>query len=186
MLPAYPLVLASASADGAALTNTLTATSILHGSGIATLPAGALQVGSMIKVTLRGRISTVVTTPGTLTFDMRLGGVIVSAFGATALNVNAQTNASWEATIIGIVKSVGNGTAATMLATCGFVSRAVIGSPAVGVGGIGEVMLPETAPAVGAGFDSSTAQAINIFATWSVASASNSIQVHQSLTEFKV
>ena len=186
MMPAYPLVFASASVDGAALTNTLTATSILTGSALATIPAGALQIGSLLKVTLRGRVSTVVTTPGTLTLDLRIGGVVVSAFGAVALNTTAQVNAHWEATLIAVVRATGSGTAANALCTGNFTSRAVVGSPAVGVGGIGEVMLPDTAPAVGAGFDSTLALPINVFAAWSVASASNSIQVHQALIELKV
>ena len=186
MMPAYPLVLASASADGAALTNSVAAASILHGSGIGALPANALQVGSQIQILLRGRISTVVTTPGTLTFDLRMGGVIISAFGAIALNTVAQVNATFECTFIAVVRSLGSGAGATALCTGRFVSRAMVGSPAAGAGGIGETLLPDTAPAVGTGFDSSAAQALNIFATWSVASASNSIQVHQSLVEFKV
>ena len=186
MLPAYPLILACASADSAALTNTLTATSILHGSGIGTIPANAMQIGSHIKVTIRGRISTLVTAPGTLTFDMRMGGVVVSAFGAIALNIVAQTNASFEAVLTARITAVGTGTTATALCTGVFLSRAVIGSAAVAAGGVGAIVLPDTAPASGTGFDSSSAQVANIFATWSVASASNSIQVHQSLTEFKV
>lgn len=186
MLPGYPLVLASASADGAALTNTLTATSIMPASAMATIPAGALQIGSLLKITLRGRISTVVTTPGTLTLDLRVGGVIVSAFGAMALNVNAQTNAHWEATIMAVVRSTGIGTAATMMATADFISRAVIGSAAAGAGGAGELMLPDTAPAVGTGFNSSLALPVDVFATWSVANAANSIQTHQALVELKV
>lgn len=186
MMPAYPLVLASAVADGAALTNSIAAASILHGSGIGAIPANALQVGSQLRIAIRGRVSTVVTTPGTLTFDLRMGGVVISAFGAMALNVNAQTNATFDALFMAVVRAVGSATGANALCTGAFVTRAVIGSAAVGVGSPGELLLPDTAPAVGTGFDSSVAQALNVFATWSVASVSNSIQVHQSLIEFKV
>lgn len=186
MLPSYPLTLASNSVDGAALTNSIAAASILPSSAICAIPAGALQIGSLLKIMLRGRMSTVVTTPGTFTFDLRLGGVIVSAFGAIALNTNAQTNAAWEAVFMASIRSIGSGAAATALCTGNFLSRAVIGSPAVGAGGIGEVMLPDTAPAVGTGFDSSASLAINVFGTWSVANTANSIQVHQALVELKV
>lgn len=185
-MPAYPLILASAVADGAALTNSVVAASILHGSAIGPIPANALQIGSQIKITLRGRISTLVTTPGNLTLDMRLGGVIISAFGTIPLNVTAQTNAHWEATLVAVIRAVGSGVSANAMCTGNFSSRALIGSPAAASGGIGEMMLPDTAPAVGNGFDSSAAQALNVFATWSVASVSNSIQVHQALVELKV
>ena len=186
MLPAYPLLLATATADGAALANSIVATSILPASALAVIPGGALQVGSVLKLTLRGRISTVVTTPGALTFDLRLGSTIISAFGAIALNTVAQANAQFLLEFLAVVRSLGNGALATALCTGDFISRAVIASPAAGAGSAGEVLLPETAPAVGAGFDSTAAQIVNVFATWSVANAANSLQVHQAFVELKV
>ena len=186
MLPSYPLTLSSASADGPALSNSTAATTIMPASAIATIPAGALQLGSLIKITLTGRISTLATTPGTLTLDLRFGAVVVSAFGAMTLNVNAQTNAAWFAEFFAVIRAVGSGTAANALCTGRFASRAVIGSAAVGAGGAGALILPDTAPAVGTGFDSTLAQAVNVFATWSALSASNSVQIHQAIVELKV
>lgn len=185
MLPAYPLILAASQADGTALTASTTPTSILHASGKATIPAGALQVGSTIKVTLRGRISTVVTTPGTLTLDMRFGSVVISSLGAINLNTTAQTNASWEAEIVATVRALGTGTSANALVTARFSSRALVGSAAVAAGGVGVIVLPDTAPAVGTGFDSTASQLVDVFATWSLNNA-DSIQVHQSIIELKV
>ncbi len=186
MLPSYPLILATASGDGPALTNSVTATSIMPVSALATIPAGALQLGSLLKMKLRGRISTLTASPGTLTLDMRLSGIVISAFGAMALNVTAQTNATFEAELEAVIRSLGTGATATALATGRFTSRAVIGSAALGSGGAGVLMLPDTAPAVGTGFASTVAMTVDCFATWSVASASNSIQVHQALVELKV
>lgn len=186
MLPAYPLVLASAAADSTALANSTTATTILHGSGLATIPAGILQLGSTIKMLLRGRISTLTATPGTLTFDMRLGAVIISALGALPLNTTAQTNASWELELLATIRALGTGTSANAIVTGRFTSRALVGSVVPASGGDMLIILPDTAPAVGTGFDSSLAQAVNVFATWQTASASNSILTHQSITEIKV
>lgn len=186
MLPAYPLVLASAQTDGTALTNTLTATNILHASGIPTIPAGTLQVGSNLKVTVKGRISTVVTTPGTLTLDVRFGSVVVFNGGAMALNITAQTNATFEFEALVTIRALGTGTSANALGTARFVSRAVVGSAVAGSGGANTLLLPDTAPAVGTGFDSTASQQVQVFGTWSVANASNSIQVHQSVIELKV
>jgi hypothetical protein len=182
MLPGYPLVLAASTADGTANTGT-TAVSILHGSGIATIPAGALQVGSQIKMLLRGRMNTVVTTPGTTTFDLRLGGVIVSALGAINLNTTAQTNATWELELLATIRSVGVTTGATAIVTGRFSSRAIVGGVAVATGGASLILLPDTAPAIGTGFDSTLALAVNVFCTNTVA---GSITCHQSITELKV
>lgn len=186
MLPAYPLVLAAAQTDGAALANSTTATNILHASGIPTIPAGALQVGSTIKVQVKGRISTLATTPGTLTLDVRFGSVIVFNGGAMTLNTTAQTNATFEFEALLTVRALGTGTSANILGTGRFTSRAVVGSAAAALGGAGTLLLPDTAPAVGTGFDSTAAQSVNVFATWQTANASNSIQTHQSVVELKV
>jgi hypothetical protein len=186
MFPAYPLVLSSSTADSTALTNSTSATTIMPKSALCSIPGGTLQVGSRLRVRLRGRISTVVTTPGTLTLDLRIGGVIVSAFGAMNLNATAQTNAGWDAELEAEIRSVGDGTLATALCTGRFTSRALIGSPAVASGYSGSALLPDTAPAVGTGFDSTAACKVDVFATWSVANAANSIQVHQACVELMV
>lgn len=185
-MPAYPIVLASAAADGTALTNSTSATNILHGSGIGVIPGGALQMGSLVKITASGRISTLVTTPGTLTFDVRFGSVIVFNGGALSLNVTAQTNAAWWLEIMIVARALGNSTNANALGSGQWRSRAAIGSAAVATSGVFTTPMPDTAPAVGTGFDSTSAQSVNLFGTWSVANAANSIQVHQSVTELKV
>ena len=130
MFPFYPLVLATNSNNGAALTNTVTPTSILHGSGIGTIPFGSPQIGSKLKGMIRGRISTLVTAPGTLTFDIRFGSIVVSAFGALSLNIVAQTNAFFDLEFLVDFVSVGGTTSATALCTGRFVSRALLGSVA--------------------------------------------------------
>jgi len=63
--------LISALADGPTLTAAAAASCIPTAAKI-TLPNNFLQVGRMLKVTLYGRISCVVTTPGTARFDLRL------------------------------------------------------------------------------------------------------------------
>ena len=177
-------VIAAAPTDGTALTNSVAATSLLAATSKPVLAAQYFdKPGKMIRVRAKGRFSTVVTTPGTFTFDIRLGTTVVFTGGAMALNVNAQTNATFDLEVTLTCRSIGNGTAATLLGLGFFSSRAVIGSPAVGVGGAGELLLPDTAPVVGTGFDSTTAQTIDMFGTWSVASASNSITVHQLMIE---
>ena len=181
------MILAASQADGPALANSTVATSILHASGKCTLQAGALQVGSTIKHTIHGRISTVVTTPGTLTFDLRLNGIVVSALGALNLNTTAQTNSAFELILLTTIRALGTGTGAQAFVTGVFTSRALVGSPAVTAGSAGTCMLPDTAPAVGVnGFDSTLALPMDVFATWSIANASNSSQVHQSVAEIKV
>lgn len=168
--------------DGTALANSTTATSILAAARkIATLPAGYFdELGKRICFEFSGRISTVVTTPGTLTLALRLGSIDVFSSGAMSLNTTAQTNTHWSLKGELVARALGTGTATTLFPKgCRFRSHAVIGSSGPTAGGAGTHMLPyNTAPAVGSGFDNSISQLIDLYATWSVANASNSIQLH--------
>ena len=170
--------LISQQGDSTALTNTTTPTSILNAQAKYTFPANQLKIGDMLRVHARGRVSTVVTTPGTLTLDVRFGSVVVFNGGAISLNVVAQTNATWTLDAELKVVAVGASTSATVLGVGDWRSRAVIGSAAAAAGGIGVWHLPDTAPAAGTGFDSTASFVVDLFGTWSVASASNSIQTH--------
>lgn len=167
--------------DGTALTASVTATSILPAGSKFTLPSTFFDSvnGKTLRVRASGRITTVVTTPGTLTLELRFGSVVVFASGAMTLNIVAQTNVNWIYEAELVIRTVGASTSATILGQGEFKSHAVIGSPAPTAGGAGTHMLPyNTAPVAGTGFDSTAAQTVDLYATWSISNA-NSIQVHQ-------
>jgi hypothetical protein len=162
----------------------VTPTSILHPTGRLLLPAGYLfRVGQVLRIMAAGRVSNIVTTPGTLTLDLRMGPalpptIVVANGGAMALNAVAKTNVPfelwWELTL----RSVGSGTAAQWHHQGTWSSESVVGSPLPSAGGAGTHMLPNAAPALGTGFDSTVANYLDLFATWSLSNA-NSIQTHQ-------
>jgi hypothetical protein len=167
--------------DGAALASSTTQTSLLPASAKeATLGAGRLRIAAAIAFEFSGRMSTVVTTPGTLSLALRLGTVDVFASGGIPLNVTAQTTVHWSLKGEIIVRAVGLTTVTTFFPKgCEFKSRAVVGSSAAGSGGVGVELLPyNTAPAVGSGLDFSVSQLVDFLATWSVSNASNSITLH--------
>lgn len=178
----YVNLLAHAVGDGAALTNTTTATSILPAHARWNMPANwaGEAPGKKLLLTAHGRISTVVTTPGTLTLAFRLGptsNIVVASSQAFALNTVAKTNTSWWLNLMLTVRAVGSGTSANIMANGTFSSEAVIGSPLQSAGGIGTLPWQTSAPAVGTGFDSTVANIGDLYATWSLTNA-NSIQVH--------
>ena len=170
--------LIAAIGDSVALTASVTPTSIIPSAAIYTLPANFFYVGRKIRIVAQGRVSNIVTTPGTLTLDVRFGAVVVANGGAMALNIVAKTNLPWWLCMDLTCRTVGSGTAATLMPQGFWKSESVIGSPLPAVGGVGELLIPSTAPAVGTGFDSTAAQAVNLFGTWSLSNA-NSIQTHQ-------
>jgi len=176
--------LISSQVDGAALSNSTAATSILPGQAKFTLPANFWNyAGQAMRIKASGRISTVTTTPGNLTLDIRHGSVIVFTTGAMSLNTTAQTNATWLAEFMLTARAIGSSTTANLMGTGFWSSRAILGSAAVGSGGDGLDVQPDTAPAVGTGFDSTVTNVLDMFATFSVANASNSIQLHQFFVE---
>lgn len=174
--------LVSATADSTALTASVTATTILVPMAVFTLPANYFYVGRRIKISASGRVSNIVTTPGTLTLDLRFGAVIAANGGAMALNTTAKTNVPWHLEWVLTCRSVGSGTTATMMHQGRWSSESVIGSAAPAAGGSGTHMLPNVTPVVGTGFDSTSALAVNLFGTWSLNNA-NSILTHQYMLE---
>lgn len=164
--------LQTANVDGTALTNTVTATSILPAHAKFTLPANMLNIGSKLRIRASGRISTAAATPGTITFDVRFGSAVVFNGGASGTVVTSATNLTWVLECDLTVRSVGASTSATILGTGILTSAALSATVPV-------MLLPTSAPAVGTGFDSTSSQAVDLFATWSFASASNTITLHQ-------
>lgn len=167
--------------SGAALTASITQTSLFPDSAYeTTLSAGFLKVPKSIAFEFSGPVSTLVTAPGTLALALRLGAVDVLASGLMTLNIVAQTNTHWTFKGEIVCRAKGRTTVTTFMPKgCYFQSHAVIGSAAPTAGGAGTHMLPyNAAPAVGSGLDFSVSHLINLMATWSVNSASNSIQLH--------
>lgn len=183
----YEEAISSLTTDANALNTSTTATSLLGASGSAasasriTLPAGFFSwPGRMLKVTALCRVSNINPTPGNLTLDVRLGAVVAFNGGAMALNTAAaKTNVSSLLEIYLTCRTIGNGTNATLMGQGRFQSEAV----ALAATGVGTLMLPATAPAVGTGFDSTVAQVLDLFGTFSVSNANNNIQVHQFVAE---
>lgn len=164
--------------DSTAYTTSTTPTSILPPSAVFTLPAGFLYYpGQQLLVKAGGRISNVVTSPGTLTFSVMLGAVVAATSGALALNIVAKTNVTWELEWKLTLRGVGAGTTGTFMHTGEWSSESVIGSPLPSAGGSGTLLLPASAPAVGTGFNCQAAQAVDLFATWGTNNA-NSILTH--------
>lgn len=174
----FVATLIESQSDGTALANSTTATSLLPVQAKYTMPSGFFRApGDKLLVKAAGRISTVVTTPGTLTLDLRIGSIVVANGGAMVLSTTAKTNVSWYLEWLLTARTIGGGTSATFMHQGKFTSEAA-GATTV-AGEAKTILLPASSPAVGNGFDSTAAALIDLFGTWQTASASNSIQCHQ-------
>jgi hypothetical protein len=175
-MPGYHSVLLSTDADGTAGTST-TENSLLPTNWKGVLSAGYLQQprGKMLQIRAHGRISNIVTTPGTLTLRVKLGptaNIAVATSRAIALNTTAKTNVGWWLNIDLVVRAIGTGTAANIFTGGVFTSESIVGSAA---GVANDVTWMDT-PAVGTGFDSGVANQVDLTAQFSL--TGNSIQCH--------
>ena len=164
-------------ANGSALT-AAAAASALPAAAKITLPPGHFGVvGKAIRIRASGRISCAVTTPGTGRFDVRFidsAGTTVVVFDGLAMNLNvvAKTNVHWELDVTLVADVIGSA-AQLFPSCCRWASEAVVGSPLPTVGGSGQLLLPvATAPAVGAAFDATKSNQIDLFFTQTVATGS--------------
>ena len=174
-------VIASSYTDGPALT-AAAAASCVPTYFPPTLPAGYWQIGRIWRVTLTGRISVAVTTPGTLRWDVRLGGVVAADTLAVLGNIVAKTNVGFYLEGLLTCRAVGSGTSANILNQWRLTTEAIINTavPTTGPGG-GYALPWNTAPVVGTGFNSQSALTLDVFFTQTV--ATGSMTVHQAIIE---
>lgn len=175
-------VIASAYTDGPTLTAAATA-SCVPTYVPTSIPAGYWQIGRCWRLSASGRISSVITTPGTARFDLRMGAVTAFDTLAIPLNIVAKTNVSWWLDVLLTCRSVGTGTSATLFGQGWWRSEANIltALPATGPGPGGCSVPFNTAPVVGTGFDSTIANALDFRFTQTV--ATGSMTMHQFVIE---
>lgn len=162
--------------DSTAVTGTAVG-SLLPPAALFTLPANFFDIGKTLRIRATGRVSNIITTPGTLTLAVKLGAVIAFSGGAMQLNAVAKTNVTWTLDALLTCRTIGATTVATVLGTGAWLSESVVGSAVPGTGGSGTLLMPASVPAVGTGFDSTAALAVDLTAIFSL--TGNSIQSHQ-------
>ena len=180
LLP-FPETLITAQGDGTALT-AAARNSALPTGALYPLPPNFFDVpGKQIMVEAWGRISCVVTTPGTARFDVNFldsaaANVIVADSLAMNLNIVAKVNVNWYLKMVMTCRSIG--TTATLHWQGLWASEAVIASPLPTVGGSGQFTLPyNTAPVVSPTFNSTLGQQVDLRFTQTL--ATGSLTLHQ-------
>jgi hypothetical protein len=178
----YRKTLVSAQGDGPTLTAAAAAT-CLPGQAKVLIPGGALDApGKLLHIKASGRISSVITTPGTARFDVRLGGTVLFDSLAILLDsVAAHTNVGWMLDLLLTMRTPG--TAATLFGQGTFTCEDILGVPATAPKGVLSAILPwNSAPAVsGNTFDATAANILDLFFTQTV--ATGSLTLHQYVAE---
>ena len=193
-LQTWQETLVSANVAGTLLNTYTTAKTVLPVGCLVTLPANWWYVGRSIRVTVQGGISTLVTTPGTLTLQVNLGTVAAFSTGTIQLNATAHTTLPFEFQAILTCRAVGATTTANLMGigklTGVMFTKTIAATDAWGRVSAADaavsdvtLMVPATAPAAGTGFDSTAAQTLDFFAGFSVSNAANGIQIHNYVVE---
>src|SRR3569832_430808 len=135
-------------------------------------PSPPIKVGDIITFKAFGKISCVVTTPGTARFTILAGSTVIADSGALNLNVVAKTNVPWWRDFEGFVSAIGSGTSATITGLFRFTSEAVVGSAANTAGSNGTLLAPVGGAVAGSGFDSTVTNVMTANFTQTVATGS--------------
>lgn len=178
MASGFGTLLAVAIADGPAVTATGGLTAIPVNCKY-NFPGNFFGQGTTLHFFAEGRISNVVTTPGTARLDVRYGSTVIYDSGPMTLNAVAKTNMPWwwEAKLT--CRTVG--ASGNFFGFGKFQSESVVGSPLPSVGGSGSLISasasgPGTAPAVGGTVDLTASGALDFFFTQTV--TTGNFQVH--------
>lgn len=176
-------VLRAEKAQGSSLSNSTTPTSLLPTADKITLPNNFFTPGRAFRITATGHISNIVTTPGTLTLDLRLGAVIAFNGGAMQLSTTAHTTVPFWWDILVTCRAEGSSTSANLIGLSKFHSQAASISAADPTSGHSYLLAPNTTPAAGTGFDSTSALTVDVFGTFSIANAGNLVGLEQLVIE---
>jgi hypothetical protein len=184
MIPFVVQTLASQQSVGTLFNTYTTAKSVINATDLFTFPANSLRAGSKLRIKSWGGLSNIVTTPGTVTFQVMMGSIVVFTTGAIQMTTTANTLSpfKFEATLR--LDSAGSGTAAK------FIGEGVLGALNLTIGSGANptvtdtfAVVPVTAPAVGTGFDSTVANTLDFWVGFSISNAGNGVQVYDYTVE---
>ncbi len=168
--PFYVAVLASNRATGPVISTWTTAVSVINRADVIQLPLNALYVGAKFRIRVAGVLSNIITTPGTITFQVMMGAVIAWASGAIQMSTAANTTLPLVLEIVLRVTAVdATSTACTILGQ-GHVKglNLTIGAGANPTVTDTIAMLPAVAPVNGTAFASDATENLDLFVGFSL------------------
>lgn len=172
-------VLASMQANGTLFNTYTTAKSVINPTELTTFLPNTLRVGSKLRIRAWGGLSNIVTTPGTVTFQIMMGSVVAWSSGAIQMTTTANTLTPFFLDVTLRVATIGNGTAATLIGGGKLTAlNLTIGSGANPTVTDTDIVVPVTSPAAGTGFDSTLSEILDFWVGFSISNAGNGVQLY--------
>lgn len=158
-----------------------TAKTVINPDALVTLPANFFVPGRMMRIGVTGAISNIVTTPGLMNFQVIVGGIAAFDTGNIQLNATAHTTLPFWLDILLTCRAIGNGTAANLIGLANVTGRmfTLTAGQTDDAQGMQTILAPATAPAVGAGFNSTIANILDFFVGFTISNGGNGVQIHQ-------
>lgn len=178
---------------GAAYATYTTAKSIINQQDLFPLYGGFFRLGRKLRVTAHMGLSNIVTTPGTVTFQVMLGTIVAWTSGAIQLNATAHTLLPCKlvvdltcqltnTTVNGaIAKLMGQGVLTGVMFTKTIAATDSWGRISAADNAVSDVTInvPVTSPALGAAFDSTISQTLDFWVGFSISNSGNGVQIAQ-------
>lgn len=181
----YRQVLKTQRNAGTAFSSFTTAKSVINPQALIKIPANQLQVGDIFEIDALLGISNIVTTPGLINFQIKMGptaNIVVFDTGNIQMNATAHTLLpAWVKILLTLTTLGAGATAAQFMGqawvdgvmftrTAGQVDQVNIGS---------SLLAPATAPALGTAFDSTVDNLFDFWSGLTISNAANTVQVQQ-------
>ena len=140
------------------------------------------QTGMRMRVRAAMAISNIVTTPGTITFQIMFGSIVVWSSGAIQLNATAHTllPALLEVELVCQRANTGAAGVVAKFMGVGRLTGVMFTKTAAQTDGANtetSIVVPVTAPALGTAFDGTISQNLDFWAGFSISNGANEIQM---------
>lgn len=161
-----------------------TAKTVINQQDLYGFYANYFQLGSKLRITVCGAISNIVTTPGTMAFQVMLGSIIGWSSGNIQLNATAHTTLPFKL-VIDLTCQLTNtavGGAVAKLFGLGVLTGVMFTKTAAQVDGVNSetvITVPVSIPALGTAFDSTISQILDFWAGFSISNSGNGVRIDQ-------
>ena len=158
-----------------------TAKSVINAQALFTIPANWWAIGKCVDIKIDASLSNIITTPGTVTFQVMMGSIIVLTSGNMVLNDTAHDDLPFGMDIRLTCRAIGSGTSANLMGQMWLkgVHLTLTADQTDDTNLSGVFAGPKTAPAVGTGFNSEIDNVLDFFVGFQTSNAGNGIIIQQ-------
>lgn len=180
-LQTFQETLVAQSVTGTDFATFTTAKTVVPATDLITLPANWFYIGRALRISILGGISNIVTTPGLINFQVKIGSVAAFDTGNIQLNATAHTKLPFWVEILMTCRAIGVTTSANCMgqAVCFGKMFTVTAAQTDGANSNTVIMAPATAMAVGTGFDSTIANILDIWAGFTISDGANLVRIDE-------